>query len=92
VSAVRGRTATEEPGSAGTEERASEASRPAVIRVESGTPTPEEIAALVAVLSALHGGDEPPAERPRSAWSDPSWRLVGPSRARGGWRASGLPR
>ena len=27
-----------------------------------------------------------------SAWSDPSWRLVGPSARRGGWRASGLPR
>ena len=58
----------------------------------SGNPTPEEVAALVAVLSALDGGEEPPPEHPRSAWSDPSWRLVGPSRAHGGWRASGLPR
>ena len=63
---------------------------PPTIRV-SGSPTPEEVAALVTVLSAL-GDEEPPPEPARSAWSDPSWRLVGPSRTRGGWRASGLPR
>ena len=60
------------------------------IRV-SGNPTPEEVAALVVVLSAL-GGEEPAPEHARSAWSDPSWRLVGPSRTRDGWRTSGLPR
>jgi hypothetical protein len=62
------------------------------IRV-SGNPTPDELAALVAVLTVLGGGE--PAGGPdlsRSAWSDPSWRLVGPSRTTGGWRASGLPR
>lgn len=63
----------------------------ATIRV-NGNATPEEIAALVAVLSALGDGAEPPAPHSRSAWSDPSWRLVGPSRAHGGWRSSGLPR
>ncbi|GAB3875648.1 acyl-CoA carboxylase subunit epsilon [Terrabacter terrigena] len=63
----------------------------ATIRV-AGAATPEELAALVAVLSALGDGGEPPAEHGRSAWSDPSWRLVGPSRAHGGWRASALPR
>ncbi len=63
----------------------------AAIRVR-GNASVEEVAALVAVLSALGGGDEPPEEHARSAWSDPSWRLVGPSRTRGGWRASGLPR
>ncbi|MGO4600119.1 acyl-CoA carboxylase subunit epsilon [Terrabacter sp. 2RAF25] len=63
----------------------------ATIRV-NGDATPEEIAALVAVLSALGHGAEPPAQHGRSAWSDPSWRLVGPSRAHGGWRSSGLPR
>lgn len=66
-----------------------------VIRVE-GNATPEEVAALVAVLCALDAGvestTESPTESARSAWSDPSWRLVGPSRAAGGWRASGLPR
>ena len=57
----------------------------------SGSPTPEELAALVAVLSALGDGGEPP-EQGRSAWSDPSWRLVGPSARHGGWRSTGLPR
>ena len=57
----------------------------------SGHPTPEEVAALVAVLSALDG-DEPAPEHARSAWSDPSWRLVGPSARHGGWRRTGLPR
>ncbi|MEW1955025.1 acyl-CoA carboxylase subunit epsilon [Terrabacter sp. NPDC080008] len=62
----------------------------AAIRV-SGSPTSEELAALVVVLSALGGGDEPP-EPAMSAWSDPSWRLVGPSARHGGWRSTGLPR
>ena len=61
-----------------------------VIRV-TGNATAEEVAALVVVLSAL-GGEEPAPEHPRSAWSDPSWRLVGPSRTRDGWRTSALPR
>jgi len=63
---------------------------PPTIRV-SGHPTPEEVAALVAVLSAL-GGDEAAPEHARSAWSDPSWSLVGPSARHGGWRRTGLPR
>ena len=62
----------------------------AAVRV-SGSPTAEELAALVVVLSAL-GDGEAPAEPPRSAWSDPSWRLVGPSARHGGWRGTGLPR
>lgn len=62
------------------------------IKVERGNPTPEQVAALVAVLSVVGGGDaEAPVGR-RSAWSDPSWRLVGPSARRGGWRTSALPR
>jgi hypothetical protein len=61
-----------------------------LIRV-TGKATAEEVAALVVVLSAL-GGEEPAPQHARSAWSDPSWRLVGPSRTRDGWRTSGLPR
>ncbi|MDV3221436.1 acyl-CoA carboxylase subunit epsilon [Intrasporangium sp.] len=84
-------TATNGPGSGGPEGRASEAS-PARVRVLRGHPNPEEIAALVAVLSGVGGGPgEPPPAR-RSAWSDPAWRLVGPSARRGGWRTSALPR
>lgn len=64
-----------------------------VLRVVSGRPTNEELAALVAVLSTVSSGeDAPPAPAP-SRWSAPGARLrtaYGPSR--GGWRASGLPR
>jgi hypothetical protein len=62
-----------------------------VIRVEAGNPTAEDLAALVAVLSAVGGPSE---ERParRSAWSDPAWHLAGPGAGTGGWRASSLPR
>ncbi|GGO75958.1 acyl-CoA carboxylase subunit epsilon [Nocardioides deserti] len=68
-----------------------EPTRP-LLRVVSPDATPEEVAALVAVLSSM-GGGEPPAKRPRPEWSAPH-RLVrrtlphGP----GGWRASALPR
>ncbi|EWT01104.1 hypothetical protein N865_11270 [Intrasporangium oryzae NRRL B-24470] len=64
---------------------------PPAIRVVTGSPTAEEVAALVAVLSAVGGAPEEHDTHP-SAWSDPSWRLLGPSRTTGGWRASGLPR
>jgi hypothetical protein len=57
----------------------------------TGSPTAEELAALVVVLSALGGGEAAP-DHARSAWSDPSWRLVGPSARHGGWRSTGLPR
>jgi len=63
-----------------------------LLRVVSPDATPEEVAALVAVLSAL-GGAEPEAPRPRSQWASPH-RAVrrtlphGP----GAWRASGLQR
>ncbi|WP_330472703.1 acyl-CoA carboxylase subunit epsilon [Terrabacter sp. C0L_2] len=62
----------------------------AAIRV-SGSPSAEELAALVVVLSALGDGEAAP-EHARSAWSDPSYRLVGPSARHGGWRSTGLPR
>jgi hypothetical protein len=63
-----------------------------LLRVTRGNPTPEELAALVTVLVAVSGSGEPAAPARRSAWSDPSWRLIGPGARRGGWRASGLPR
>jgi len=62
------------------------------LRIVSGDPTPEELAALVAVLSALGAGGEDEAPRRRSPWSDPRWRLVGASARRDGWRTSALPR
>ena len=65
-----------------------------VLRVERGDPTDEELAAVVAVLLAgLSGGGEPEHPAPRPRWGAPG-RTLGSSYgpARGGWRASGLPR
>ena len=76
ASSAPSRSATEEPPSL----------------IVSGHATPEEVAALVAVLTTLDGQDVPAPPRRSSAWSDPSWRLVGPAATRGGWRRSGLPR
>jgi hypothetical protein len=65
-----------------------------VLRVVHGDPTPEELAALVAVLgarAAASGGTGPAATR--SAWNDPR-ALVRRPLAPGsdGWRRSALPR
>ena len=62
-----------------------------MLTVVRGEPSPEQLAALTAVLAAraAAGGDEPPApERP--LWARPQLRQslqAGP----GAWRASGLP-
>lgn len=73
------------------EEQAAEPTRPA-LRIVNADATPEEVAAIVAVLSALQAA---PAPEPRRT---PEWsahhRTVrrtlphGP----GGWRSSSLPR
>ncbi len=55
-----------------------------------GTPSPEELAAVVAVLTARGGGDPPAPPPPPSPWGRPQLRAalsVGP----GAWRASALP-
>ena len=62
------------------------------LRVVKGDPTPEELAALVAVLASA-GGSEPAPPRRTPEWNAPQrmHRVVhrhGP----GGWRSSGLPR
>ncbi|CAM3802951.1 acyl-CoA carboxylase subunit epsilon [Nocardioides zeicaulis] len=64
-----------------------------VLRVVTPDATPEEVAALVAVLSALGtAGGEPP-RRPRPSWNHPARAVRQPHHAGpGGWRASGLPR
>lgn len=67
--------------------------RPA-LRIVSGDPSPEEIAALVAVLTSINqgdtGNDEPSAT---SQWGAPSRLHRGPVHAGpvGSWWASGLP-
>jgi hypothetical protein len=62
-----------------------------LLRVVRGDPTPEELAALLAVLAsrAVARSDVPP---PRSAWNAPA-RLVRRPLAHGpgGWRSSTLP-
>jgi hypothetical protein len=66
---------------------------PPLLRVIRGGATPEEIAALVAVLLAPRPADDgaPPVSA-RSAWSDPSARLrIPPHAGPGGWRRSVLP-
>jgi len=62
-----------------------------VLRVITPNATPEEVAALVAVFSALGSGSTPAAPRPRS-WNAPR-RQVRRTHRHGvdGWRASGLP-
>ena len=72
-----------------------------VLRVLHGSPSPEEIAALVAVLAArapAEGGVKGEGEMGggqilRNGWSERSRLLRAPLlRGPGGWRASGLPR
>jgi hypothetical protein len=62
-----------------------------ILTVITPDTTPEEIAALVAVFSAL-GSDEPTRRR-RTEWNSP-YRQVRPfySHGPGGWRSSGLPK
>ena len=62
-----------------------------VLRVVTGDPTPEELAALVAVVASL-GAPAAPAPRRTPVWNAPArlQRRVlrhGP----GAWRGSGLP-
>jgi len=64
-----------------------------LLRVVNADATPEEIAALVAVFSALgSAGGEPPG-RPRPVWNHPARTVRQTHRhGPGAWRASGLPR
>lgn len=60
------------------------------LRIITASTTPEEVAAIVTVLSAL-GSTAAPAPAPRSQWADPARGLRAPVVSRG-WRASALPR
>jgi hypothetical protein len=64
------------------------------LRIVKGNPSDEEVAALVAVVSALgSASSEDAPERPRSAWSDRRAQVREPlPHGPGAWRASGLPR
>jgi hypothetical protein len=62
-----------------------------LLRVVRGNPTPEELAALIAVVTARGAGGEPEPAPVRPLWGRPILRAplhAGP----GAWRASALPR
>jgi hypothetical protein len=64
------------------------------LRLVRGAATPEEVAALLAVLSAAAASQDPdPAPRPRSGWSSREHAVRRPlAPGPGAWRASALPR
>jgi hypothetical protein len=64
------------------------------LRLVRGDATPEEVAALLAVLSAAAGGEDPaPAPRPVSRWASRERAVRRPhTPGHGAWRASGWPR
>lgn len=66
--------------------------RPPLFAVK-GDATPEEVAALVAVLQGIAASAAPPAAEPRSEWSA-HHRKARPSlhAGPGGWRSSSMPR
>ncbi|HEY8301887.1 MAG TPA: acyl-CoA carboxylase subunit epsilon [Jatrophihabitans sp.] len=59
------------------------------LRIVRGDPSPEDLAAITALLSVAGGGDAEPDPPVRGRWNDPVWRQrellrSGP----GAWRAS----
>ena len=64
-----------------------------LLRVVNADATPEEIAALVAVFSALGSAPAVAAPGRTPEWSHPARRVRTPVvPGPGGWRASSLPR
>ena len=61
-----------------------------LLRVVRGNPTPEELAALIAVVSSRGAAVDEPAPV-RSLWGRPSLRQP-LHRGVGAWKASSLPR
>ena len=62
-----------------------------VLRIVKGDATPEEVAALVAVVTAIGAASSTRASgRPPSAWSSHHRKLRAPLSP--GWRSSALPR
>lgn len=63
------------------------------LRLVRGDATPEEVAALLAVLSTAAAGEEEPAPRHTSQWASPARRVRRPlTPGPGAWRASAWPR
>ena len=70
----------------------SEPEKPPLFAIK-GDASPEEVAALVAVLQGIAASAVPPARRPRSQWASPGRAVRSPlATGPGGWRSSGLPR
>lgn len=66
---------------------------PPPLRLVRGDATPEEIAALVAVLSAASAAGDPAPPHPRSQWASRARAVRQPlAPGRGAWRASAFPR
>ena len=62
-----------------------------VLRVVRGTASPEELAAVVAVLAARSGGAAAePEPQPRSLWGAPQLRAPLATPGPGAWKASAL--
>ena len=60
------------------------------LQIITPSTTPEEVAAIVAVLASL-GGAAPAPKKQRSLWATPNLRSIAHS-GPGAWRASGLNR
>jgi hypothetical protein len=62
-----------------------------ILRIVKGDATPEEVAALVAVIASM-SVVAPAPPKPRSTWAHPARGLRPVLRhGPGAWRASGLP-
>jgi len=62
-----------------------------LVRIVRGTPTAEELAALVGVLLRRLRPAASPAPAPRSRWRASALPATRLRPAAGAWRASGLP-
>ena len=63
------------------------------LRVVSGNPTDEELAAIIAVVSAAASSQREDQNPPRSEWASPVWQMRHVlEHGRGGWRHSGFAR
>lgn len=65
-----------------------------VVRIVHGSPSAKDLGVLLAVLSALGGGEDCGEGTRASHWSAPATRLVpvGPRSAPSAWRWSAMPR
>jgi hypothetical protein len=74
-------------------ERATPDAAPALLRVEHGDPTDEELAALIAVLASRTAVEPTPPGPRRSEWASPARAVRRTHRhGPGGWRAAAFPR